>query len=125
MFKLIWLIRDRNFWKQRCERLEEKFDREREANRAHEDEILSRFVTLHGTVGVEAREPEAVKQARAKAFEPPDMETAFKNLNGDQKATLEMYEQDGLEQGLTLREIHNEYFQREILGRQQIEEVAH
>ena len=57
MFKLIWLIRDRNYWKQRAEALEAKLDHERDRNREHEDQILSRFVTLHGVVGVEARQP--------------------------------------------------------------------
>jgi len=122
MFKLIWLIRDRNYWKQRSESLEAKLDTERAANRAHEDQILSRFVSLHGVVGVEAREPEksAPKQT---PHTPDDFEQVIKGLNGYDRAMLEMYEEEGLARGIALGQIHKDFYQEHVLGRQRIEEV--
>lgn len=121
MFKLIWLIRDRTYWKQRAEALEEKLDLERAANRAHEDEILSRFVSLHGVVGVEARQPEPVK--KSVPHQPEDMESALTNLNEYQRAMLTLYEEEGAAKGYDAGRIHQDFYQEHILGRQRIVEV--
>jgi hypothetical protein len=122
MFKLIWLIRDRSYWKARAESLEAKLDAERAANRAHEDEILSRFVTYAGVIGVEARQPE--KQiAKPKPPAPVDVESTFKNLSEYDRAILQMYEDEGSARGFDIGKIRQDFYQEHILGRQRIEEV--
>ncbi len=123
MFKLIWLIRDRNYWKRRAESLEAKLDQERAANRAHEDEILSRFVSLHGVVGVEARQPTSHPMQPA-PHKQPNMETALRNLNEYQKSKLALYEEEGMALGMDLGQIHHDFYREEILGIPRVEEVA-
>jgi hypothetical protein len=123
MFKLIWLIRERTYWKKRAEGLEAKLDHERERNREHEDQILSRFVTLHGVVGVEARQPES-QTNKVAPHQPPDMESAIKNLSPFHKAMLEMYEEEGAAHGIEMGRIHQDFYQEHILGNPRVEEVA-
>lgn len=122
MFKLIWLILEVNRLRRRCESLEEKLDRERERNREHEDQILSRFVTLHGVVGVEARQPEQPIK-KPTPHQPVDMESAIKNLSPYQRSMLAMYEEEGQALGLDLNRIHSDFYQEHILGMQRITEV--
>lgn len=122
MFKLIWLIRERSYWKRRAEALEVKLDHERERNREHEDQILSRFVTLHGVVGVEARQPEAPIKKSA-PHQPLDMERSLKNLNEYQRAMLSLYEEEGLARGLEIGRIHQDFYQEHVLGNSRIETV--
>lgn len=126
MFKLIWLIREVNRLRRRCEALEGKLDHERERNREHEDQILSRFITLHGVVGVEAREASEPKThpMRPAPHKQPNMETALKNLNPYQKSKLELYEEEGLALGMEIGQIHHDFYREEILGIPRVEEVA-
>lgn len=122
MFKLIWLIRDRNYWKRRAEALEVKLDHERERNREHEDQILSRFVTLHGVVGVEARQPETPMK-KPEPHKPVNMEAALHNLNEYQRAMLTLYEEEGAAKGYDRGRIHQDFYQEHILGNPRIEMV--
>ena len=124
MFKLIWLIRDRNYWKRRSELHEAKLDRERQVNRAHEDEILSRLVSLHGLVGVPAREPEK-KIAAPVPHVLVNFEQALKreNLSEYDRAMLDIYEEAGAAKGIDVGRIHQDFYEEHILGRQRIEEV--
>ena len=122
MFKLIWLIRDRSYWKRRAEALEAKLDHERERNREHEDQILSRFITLHGLVGVEARQPDTPVQ-KPEPYQPRDMEAALRNLNEYQRSMLTLYEEEGLARGMQIGQIHQDFYQEHILGNSRIEMV--
>lgn len=122
MFKLIWLIRERSYWKRRAEALEAKLDRERERNREHEDQILSRFVTLHGVVGVEARQPEAPIK-KLVPHQPQDMESALSNLNEYQRAMLQLYEEEGAAKGFDIGRIHQDFYQEHVLGNSRVEMV--
>lgn len=121
MFKLIWLMREVNRLRRRCELLETKLDHERERNRAHEDEILSRFVSLHGVVGIEARQPEAPKKPQP--HQPVNMEESLRNLNEYQRSMLTLYEEEGLARGMQIGQIHRDFYQEHILGNPRIEMV--
>lgn len=121
MFKLIWLIRENIHLKRRAELLEAKLDAERDRNRAHEDELISRIVTLAGTVGVEARQPEMPK--KPSPLPSQDMATVMKDLSPYQRGLLQLYEEEGIARGYSIQQIHNDFYQEHVLGQQRMVEV--
>jgi hypothetical protein len=115
MFKLIWLIRDRNFWKDRAESLEAKLESERTANRRYEREITSRILTLRGQVGIS--QPAAPEKKVEPPKAPPITEETVRNLTQQQQEDLTMYLDDADKAGIPHGQAWNDFFQSEFLSK--------
>lgn len=122
MLKLIWLIRDRHYWKDRAESLEKKIESERSANRRYEREITSRMLTLYGQPGIAQEKPPAAP------FEFPQTpaltETAIRSLSPQQQEDLSMYLEDAEKTGVPKGQAWNDFFQREVLSKMGTEELV-
>ena len=123
MFKFFWLIRDRNFWRDRSLSLESKLAAEIERSRRYEREMISRWMTFAGQPGI--AQPDLPKQP-AKPIEIPKQptETILSGLSAQQLEDWEMYLADAKANNIGEGQAWLDFWNREVLGQQTIQDDA-
>ena len=123
MFKFFWLIRDRNFWRDRSLSLESKLEKETERNRRFEREMVSRWMTFMNQPGI--AQPDLPKQP-AKPVEIPKQptENILSGLSPQQLEDWEMYLADAKANNIGEGQAWLDFWNREVLGQQTIQDDA-
>lgn len=114
MFKFIWLIRDRNYWRTCAESFEKKLDSERVANRRYEREMVSRIVTMTGQMGIQ-QEALISKKAQSPPIPVQPTQEIVNSLTPQQQEDLTMYLEDAERNGKTQNEGWRDFYQNHIL----------
>ena len=121
MLKLIWLIRDRNEWKRRAASLEAKLEAERSRQDRFAREVVSRFATISGAMGIapEAK-PRKEIPASPEPATPQSIGDFIRNLPNDMADTLETYFEDARANGINENQAFSDFFNREYLSKMPI-----